>query len=591
PVTVEALPATELSGFALREDMSDTLIVAISQSGTTTDTNRTVDIARARGARVIAIVNRRGSDLVSRADGVLYTSDGRDVEMAVPSTKAFYAQVAAGFLLAEALASHLGAAPTADRTEVLRSLRELPEAMEAVLARRQEISEIAYRHAPSRRYWAVVGNGNNRVAAEEVRIKLSELCYKSIACDFTEDKKHIDLSSEPLILVCAAGLSGSNAEDVAKEIAIYRAHKAAPIVVASEGDARFPAALDVIQVPAVHPELAFVLSAMAGHLFGYEAALAIDAQARLLREARGAVEETLERTRDPDQILRELAPVVAPIAERFSEALRRGEFNGHLEANTAVRIASLLRYATGVSPLEMYHLENGKIGTPSVVIEDLTAALTAGIDELTRPVDAIKHQAKTVTVGISRSDETFLQAELVQQALSVGTSRDRLSYRTLRTLAALDAAVRSVTGFSHYRVGGSGEGGTVQMTDRGGIAADIPTRTESDPRLRGTKARVVAEKEVLVTRGRRDGRTIILIPEVKGVEVTGLVLLHVELADRLPAAEMRAVLEGYRDRYAALRDLVTETEPHFRDDLLADLDVGDLLIGSVQLLAERWRTG
>ena len=59
---------------------------------------------------------------------------------------------------------------------------------------------------PSKRYWAIVGNGPNKVAAEEVRIKLSELCYKSIACDSTEDKKHIDLSSEPLILVCAAGL-------------------------------------------------------------------------------------------------------------------------------------------------------------------------------------------------------------------------------------------------------------------------------------------------------------------------------------------------------------------------------------------------
>jgi glucosamine--fructose-6-phosphate aminotransferase (isomerizing) len=71
-----------------------------------------------------------------------------------------------------------------------------------------------------------VGNGPNRIAAAEVRIKLSELCYKSIACDVTEDKKHIDLSSEPMILVCAAGLTGSNADDVAKEVAIYRAHKA-----------------------------------------------------------------------------------------------------------------------------------------------------------------------------------------------------------------------------------------------------------------------------------------------------------------------------------------------------------------------------
>ena len=46
--------------------MSDTLVVAISQSGTTTDTNRTVDLARARGAAVLAIVNRRNSDLVDR---------------------------------------------------------------------------------------------------------------------------------------------------------------------------------------------------------------------------------------------------------------------------------------------------------------------------------------------------------------------------------------------------------------------------------------------------------------------------------------------------------------------------------------------
>ena len=95
-VRVEAVLATELSGFRLRADMSDTLIVAVSQSGTTTDTNRTVDLVRGRGATVIAIVNRRNSDLCDKSDGVLYTSDGRDVEMSVASTKAFYAQIAAG---------------------------------------------------------------------------------------------------------------------------------------------------------------------------------------------------------------------------------------------------------------------------------------------------------------------------------------------------------------------------------------------------------------------------------------------------------------------------------------------------------------
>ena len=61
------------------------------------------------------------------------------------------------------------------------------------------------------------------------------------------------------------------------------------------------------------------------------------------------------------------------------------------------------------SRLDAYQIEHGKVGTPSVVIEDLSLALTRGVEELTRPVDAIKHQAKTVTVGISRSDETLLR--------------------------------------------------------------------------------------------------------------------------------------------------------------------------------------
>jgi glucosamine--fructose-6-phosphate aminotransferase (isomerizing) len=274
---VEAMAATELSGFRLRHDMHDTLVVAMSQSGTTTDTNRTVDLVRARGAAVVSIVNRRNSDLVDKSDGVLFTSDGRDVEMSVASTKAFYSQIAAGFLLALAIAGEAGILDEQRDSELLAALRELPDGMRAVIDRRDAIAAVAQQYAPAKRYWAVVGNGANRIAAAELRIKLSELCYKSIACDVTEDKKHIDLSSEPLLLVCASGLVGSNADDVAKEVAIYRAHRATPIVIATEGDTRFASAVETITVPAVHPALGFVLSTVAGHLFGYEAALAIDA--------------------------------------------------------------------------------------------------------------------------------------------------------------------------------------------------------------------------------------------------------------------------------------------------------------------------
>ncbi len=420
----DAVVATELSGFQLRDDMSDTLVVAISQSGTTTDTNRTSDLARARGAAVVSIVNRRNSDLVDKSDGVLYTSDGRDVEMAVPSTKAFYAQIAAGCLLAVAIADEVTTPDPIAVHELLDALRSLPDAMTRVLDQQNAIAEIAQRHAVSRRYWAVVGNGRNRIAAAEVRVKASELCYKSISFDATEDKKHIDLSAEPLVVVCAAGLQGSNADDVAKEIAIYRAHRAAPIVIANEGDGRFGAALEVIPVPIVHADMAFVLSAMAGHLFGYEAALAIDASARPLREARAAVQVAVSGAGTGDDLLLRLEPEIELPAAAFLDGLRVGGYDGHLEAGTAVRITSLLRYATGLVPLDVYQVEHGAVGTPSRVVEDLTAALTAGIEELTRPVDAIKHQAKTVTVGISRSDEELLQVALAREVLAAGAARD-----------------------------------------------------------------------------------------------------------------------------------------------------------------------
>ncbi len=609
-ILVENLPATELSGFGLTPDMSDTLVVAISQSGTTTDTNRTVDLVRTRGARVVAIVNRRNSDLVDRADGVLYTSDGRDVEMSVASTKAFYAQAVAGNLLAVAVADAAGAPGAPDRADVLAGLRDLPDAMVEVLGMRGQVASIAGRHAPGRRYWAVVGSGPNLVAAREIRIKLSELCYKSIAADATEDKKHIDLSSEPMILVCATGLVGSTADDVAKEVAIYRAHKALPVVVADAGSSRFSGAHDVVAVPPIHPRLAFLLSTMVGHLFGYEAARAIDAQALPLRSAHAAIEAEAERrlagsspeasvdpgvessAREalPDALGPDLAAELGVAAGAFADELRNGRLNGHLEASTAVRLSTLFRFALGAVPLESYQLEFGRVGTPALVLDDLAAALTVAIEELTRPIDAIKHQAKTVTVGISRTDETLLDARLAREVIDAGAPRDSLSYRTLRALVALDPAVSDVAGYTRYRVDGlDGASPIAAIVDRGGVSTGIPSRTDRDPALRGTKHRVAVDRDVLVTRGARDDRIIVLVPEVKDRETVGITLLHVVLRGRLAPDVLRGVLQGYGNRYAAVRDAVCETEPDLRDDLLAEVPVVDLLTDPVPEIADRLR--
>ncbi len=595
-IPTESIPSTELSGFRLSTNMSKVLVIAISQSGTTTDTNRTVDLVRGRGASVISIVNRRNSDLSQKSDGVIYTSDGRDIEMSVASTKAFYSQVAASCLLGISIKTQIHGEledpyELAKLQTLLNDLNELPQRMESVLEQQKHIRSIAFELAPSRRYWALVGNGLNMVAAREIRIKLSELCYKSIAADFTEDKKHIDLSAEPMILICATGLNSSMQSDVTKEVAIYKAHKASPIVITDNG-AAYPDAHRVIVVPETNPKLSFILATMVGHLFGYEAALSIDSLALPFRQTRSEIERILSKSPliSAQELLDNILEPLQVIAKSYFDGLRSGLYNGSLEASTAARISTLYRYALGTIPLDSYQIDTGKLGTPATLLEDLNAALTIGIEELTRPIDAIKHQAKTVTVGISRSDEELIQLSLITNLINAGSPRDSISYRNLRFLAAIDPAVKSFSGFIRYGIEGNVQSGTAQLhvVDRGGIAHDLTSRTERDPKLKGSKHLVALQQEVTITKGRHDQRIIILVPEVKDKQTVGITLLHVELQDFLSEQAARHVMEGYKDRYTAISDYVTETEPTFRSDILSSIPVADLLIAPIEDLLSYW---
>jgi glucosamine--fructose-6-phosphate aminotransferase (isomerizing) len=372
---------------------------------------------------------------------------------------------------------------------------------------------------------------------------------------------------------------------VAKETAIFQAHKATAIVIADEGEVRYSAAA-TISVPAVDPALGFVLSAMVGHLFGYEAALAIDASARPLREGRELIERAVAEHQGGDAVLEAVRAELPAVVRRFADGVRDHLYDGHLEASTAVRLSGLLRDTLAANPVETYSTSSGKVGTPSALIDDLVAALTRAIEELTRPIDAIKHQAKTVTVGISRSDEGVLDRALVQATLAAGAGRDVLSYRTLKVLADLDPAVAAVTGFTRYRI----DGHTITIVDRGGISRDLKSRVDQNSRLVGTKHRVADARELLVARGRRDDRIVIFVPEVKADTCTGITLLHVRLHDRLPADVMRGVLQGYDHRFDRLVDWVSETEGEFDQRKLGELPVADLLIEPISETADLWRS-
>jgi len=128
----------------------------------------------------------------------------------------------------------------------------------------------------------------------------------------------------------------------------------------------------------------------------------------------------------------------------------------------------------------------------------------------------------------------------------------------------------------------------ISIIDRGGVGRDLVSRVDRDPSLRGSKHLVAVERQPLVTVGRRDRRTVIIVPETKDQQTVGITLLHLKLQEQLDASVARGVLQGYRNRYSGLRDFVTETEPTFREDLLSTIPVADLLVLPITALAEHW---
>jgi len=387
-LSIEHYTGSELIGFIGDERMDDVFLIPVSQSGTTTDTNRVVDICRDQGAWVNCIVNRRNSPLVQKSDSYIYTSNGRDVEMAVASTKAFYSQVAAGKLLSLWLADVLGTMDKAAIASDVNALESLPGAIDKVLEGKAAIGEVARKYAPVHRYWALVGNGANCIAAQEVRIKLSELCYKSIPCDVTEDKKHIDLSTEPLTLVMASDLPEMVVMDTVKEVTIFKAHSGSPIVFCAEDEDRFDAVAEAtIKVPRVGGGLDFLLETVAGHWWGIAAAKAIDAHAKPFRTARTMLGEMVEDPTKWDRkaILTQLNKCVDRIAS--------GATDSALPARVASALANYMLWLVN---------QSSDIRVSEARLADILTVLNKAIEEMTRPIDTIRHQAKTVTVGISR---------------------------------------------------------------------------------------------------------------------------------------------------------------------------------------------
>lgn len=591
-LAVQAMKATELSGYSMEQNLEDTLIIAISQSGTTTDTNRTVDLAKSRGATVLAIVNRRNSDLVYKVDGVLYTSDGRDIEMSVASTKAFYSQVVAGYLITYHLALILGLIQSEDVYRELTELLRLPDLMKSVLADPDKIKAYAETWAPTRRDWAIVGSGPTRAAADEIRIKLSELCYKSIATDYIEDKKHIDLSSEPLTLICAAGLPLMALKDAVKEVAIFKSHKSVPIVITTEGFTAFePYAAGVVYVPKTSEAASVLLNTLVGHLWGYFCAQAIDRGAEQLRHARALAVQVLTES-DSIQLSPSLLRQVRDLGRRFQDEMWKGRFNSSLSLEVGCKLGGLFQYFTGASSLRQFASEFQARPSAAGVAEVLIQSLSQAITELSRPIDAIKHQAKTITVGISRLEESY-DGPVFDALRQLEIEPDSVPYPDLVQLRVLSQTVQQITGITCYQVDGLGTMGevtpasTIKVIAKLGRAAQMRSRADRSHALVGTKEWCVRRGATYVGRGRKDQCPLIIVPSAPRGQVEKLALLHLELIENATLQQKVSLLRDLGSRYEDIKSQVLETDAEWNDEVLECFTCADLILLPVDQLTER----
>ena len=248
------------------------LFITISQSGETADTLAAAREAKAKGARVVSVVNVVGSTLARESDGVLYTHCGP--EIGVASTKAFTAQLTALYLLSLHLARVRKVMNVADGKAWLDRLVQLPALVERVLGREAEVVAIAKRYYKKRNF-LFLGRGINYPIALEGSLKLKEISYIHAEGYPAGEMKHgpIALIDKDMPVVVLAPRDRLYEKTVSNLMEVKARH--APVIAfVAEGERELGKTADaVFTIPDTHPLLSPILFTIPLQLLAYHIAV------------------------------------------------------------------------------------------------------------------------------------------------------------------------------------------------------------------------------------------------------------------------------------------------------------------------------
>ncbi|MCM3660774.1 glutamine--fructose-6-phosphate transaminase (isomerizing) [Georgenia satyanarayanai] len=224
-----------------------TLVVAISQSGETMDTIMAVRHAREQGSKVLAVVNTYGSTIARESDAVLYTHAGPEV--AVASTKAFIAQITATYLLGLYLAQLRGNKYIDEVADYLTELGRIPAKIEEVLARQEQVREVA-RAMKDTTSVLFLGRHVGFPVALEGALKLKELAYIHAEGFAAGELKHGPIAlieeGQPVFVVVPTPRRPTLHAKVISNIQEIRARGARTLVIAEDGDEDVTPYADVV---------------------------------------------------------------------------------------------------------------------------------------------------------------------------------------------------------------------------------------------------------------------------------------------------------------------------------------------------------
>ena len=227
------------------------------------------------------------------------------------------------------------------------------------------------------------------------------------------------------------------------------------------------------------------------------------------------------------------------------------------------------------------------------MLNSLFRCLAESINAMARPVDAIKHQAKTVTVGTSRISDR-VEGLLFEILATYDFKVSQLTTGNIIVLKNLQEIVSEIKGAIRYRIGNLNllgeltENTTIEVERKEGVLKPIPSRVETDTKLKGTKKIIVHQGNVYIGKGRKDDRSIIVIPIISTNPEAPNIIEHLLLLNIAfkKDVDLPTRIKALGGKFEHIKNIVQENSIAWQDSHLDFVPMDDLFGLSAEKIGE-----